>query len=98
MGNVVSSQDAAIEELKAIRAMVLAQPDGEYHIPGIRFSDQSAVVYALHTMVSNLSTYFPEYVWETADSLFPQNTGITVRWKRKKESIKSARATRPLEQ
>jgi len=75
----------ASSEIESLMAVLARSPDGEYHIPGIRFSDRTPEVTKLHTMMSRLSRAFPNYTWITADSLFPQDTGITVRWRKKFE-------------
>ena len=75
------------DEVKAMRARLQVSPDGEYHIPGVKFSDRNPTVANLHALMSRLSFYFPEYVWSTADSWRPEETGITVRWRRKVKPI-----------
>lgn len=78
-------QWTASSEIESLMAVLARSPDGEYHIPGIRFSDRTPEVVKLHNMMSRLSRAFPNYTWITADSLFPQDTGITVRWRKKFE-------------
>lgn len=71
------------QEVQAMKSLLEQSPDGEYHIPGVRFSQRNPTVVNLHTLVSRLSFYFPGYVWSTSEAFDPSELGMTVRWTRK---------------
>jgi hypothetical protein len=71
------------QEVQSMKDLLENAPDGEYHIPGVRFSDRNPTVVNLHTLVSRLSFYFPGYMWSTSEALDPSELGMTVRWRRK---------------
>ena len=75
------------DEIKALKTVMGDQPNGSYHIPGVRFTERNPTVGAIHTLVSRLSFYFPNYIWGTTDSLDPSIKGMTVSWTKKPEKV-----------
>lgn len=71
------------QEVQDMKNQLDQSPDGEYYIPGVRFSERNPTVVNLHTLVSRLSFYFPGYMWSTSEAIDPSISGMTVRWQRK---------------
>lgn len=67
--------------------MLEGSPDGEYHVPHLRFTTQTPENAAFQVLIHRLSMYFPEYIFSQSDSLDPNVYGITIRWQKKVKAI-----------
>jgi len=82
MNDEVERQDS-VDMFEQFQEKLRDSPNGEFFLPDVRFLSMTPEVARLHQVVSQLSYYFPEYSWETSDSLDPKVLGLRIRWKRK---------------